>query len=921
MKISTISILFLFIIFSIGIFASYQVDISSTQEIVSDSPIIADVNAAILQYPGTWDINLDLFKILNNNSMNPGFNITWEAVNIGDPLEAFLNYEILYITGDSLYEFTDNERAKLADFFENGGTIWIDNSGDLQFENFFILFNFSQEGIADIRESRITDQTHPIISGINSSYTLDDEDVRNLGDNIINCHYIDVFGSELDILIYQPADTYEWPLTIYASFTDSGEILVTCQHVGKGIMIKDVEDLRFGYNVLYWMKELYKEPIYLSDPSCTVSYSDNVLINTTLTDEQGNPISDRNITFEYAVIGEDWKLIGQVLTNENGLASIIFEANIALGEYNLKVSFAGDGSYRPIETLGWLTIIQENTSIKLLVEVCTFSDEAKFSAILTDDEGALLKDYIVYFEFSEDGENWTPLGENVTDENGVAKLDWICELRPENYFVRSLFKGDTYYLGSESREEFIVERELTQLSVSTEGGYYSDLVGFYAQLSDDDGVPISDTAIFFEISKDGINWIVLGENVTDENGIAVFGWTCDLLPGNYILEVHFAGNDYYSASEIRVDLVIEKEVTRIYAYLAEGNYSDSLELCAFILDDEDVAVPNVFLNFYIYVDDWVLIGFATSDENGYTTLLYDVVLSAGSYDLKVVFEGNEYYSNSYEVLGNGLTVLSEQVVISMFLDDHIYLLVPTVINVSLMDNEGNPVPYVNVIVLINDTSFLEIETPENGSFSFTWTPGELAVYNLTIISIETPYYAAGKEDRLIFADFSCEELILEAIRELDYIGTQVDFPCILSRIRNAKWRLYRSLEYSSEEDYWKAFLRIRCATCLVKSMLNYHKLEAPIYTMLEHVAFKLATAVRYKVKESLEYAEDFEGCAKTPGKPKKIKTSSEVLLDRAWRFYDRGISEISAERYSKAISRFIIAYRLVMIVLRCGKHG
>jgi hypothetical protein len=234
-----------------------------------------------------------------------------------------------------------------------------------------------------------------------------------------------------------------------------------------------------------------------------------------------------------------------------------------------------------------------------------------------------------------------------------------------------------------------------------------------------------------------------------------------------------------------------------------------------------------------------------------------------------------------------------------------------VINVSLTDNEGDPAPYVDVLVLINDTRILGIKTPENGSFSFTWTPEELAVYNLTIISIESPYYVAENETQLIFVEFSFEKLILEAIRELDYIETQVDFPCILSRIEIARWHLYRALNYSSEGDYWKAFLRIRCATCLIESMLEYHELEESVSAMLEHVAFKLATAVRYKVLEALEAAEEFVNEFE-----EDLQPVGEILLSTAWRLYNNGVEKISEEKYSLAISKFIMAYRFVKIIFR-----
>jgi len=895
-------VIMLVIFFSIS-FLFFQTTAASNSDITPE----IRVNAAILQYPGNWDVNLDIFEILNQSLE---VYISWGILNISDPLDSFYNYELIYITGfDSELSLTVEESEKLALFVENGGTIWIDNSDGWQVVNFFLPFSFSEYAYADVRRSEIVNASHPLIDG---KYLISDSDVCEFGDELYY-HYINIESPEYQVLIID--SLYDWPLTVYASH-GWGKVLITSQSIGKGIIREDPEDLKFGYNVLYWVESIARKSVYLSDPSCTVSYSDTIIINTTLTDEEGKPIPNKNITFEYAIIEENWLLIGNATTNENGIASISFLANTVPGNYRLKVSFAGDKYYKPAEALGWLVVTKETTILTLMVEDCTFSDEARFIAILTDNDGVPLEGCIIYFDISMDGENWEPLGESATNESGIAVFSWVCNITPGEYFVRAVYDGNEYYLGSKSETSFVINKEITEIIISPVSVRYSDSVMLSAQLIDDDNTPLEGFVLVFEVSENGADWILIGENTTDENGIVVLEWICDLMPGDYILRAYFAGNTHFLASETQIDLLVEKEITQIYVYHVQGNYSDLVELYATISDDEGNAVENVPLEFYVFVNDgWTLIGSAISDENGKAILDYIIDLPAGSYDLKVVFKENEYYMSSSEVLEEGLIVLPEQVVISISLEEHIYLLVPTVINVSLTDNENETVPYVYVVVLINDTPIMGTKTPENGSFSFTWTPEELAIYNLTIISIESPYYVGEKETLLIFVEFSFENLILEAINELDYIETTVDFPCILSRIRITKQILYRALDYSREGDYWKAFLRIRCATCLIESMLRYHKLEESVRNMLEHVAFKLATAVRYKVLEALEAAEGI-----VAGFEEDLQLVGEILLNIAWRLYNDGVEKISEGKYSLAISKFIMAYRFTKIISHLYDH-
>ena len=1005
LKYFTKSALGLCVVFFVAISLIYQTGTSSAYSLTTEqASSIVNVNVGVLQQPNFVGVILNPFITLNESDMNPYFNITSNIISLDYPLETLLEYDVIYISWSSNYQFSDEEKTKLAEFVKRGGTIWIDNSDGMQLLNFFFEFYFSDEPLSRVEDSQVVNETHPIISGI---YDLSIREVRSLGDTMYY-HYIEVAPEEeYQALIYD--GVHGWPLTVYAYY-GFGKILITSQHIGLGIIIEDSEDLKFGYNVLYWMKTMVRKATSLSDPSCTVNYGDTALINTTLVNEDGNPVPNKNITFEYAIIEENWILIGHALTDENGNASISFTANIVPGNYSLRASFAGDGEYKATETLGWLVITKENTNLTLAVKNCTFSDESRFYAILTDNEGNPLEDYTIVFEISESGEQWTSLGESVTNESGIAVLTWTCERQPGKYFARAVFEGNTYYIESSDQAEFYVEKEITKTSVSTEGGDYSDLIDFYAQLSDDEGNPISGVTIIFEISGNGSTWIFLGEsvtnesgiavfswicnvtpgeyfaritfegndyylgsssqisftvnreitkiltssatvqysdyiefsaqltdddgillkgltlifnvsengidwsflgkNITDENGVAVLEWTCNLMPKDYILRVYFAGNDYYLAAETQVDLIVEKENTQIYVHPAEGNYSDLVEIYATISDEEEAAIQNVALDFYALVDDSRFsLGSAISNENGCATLLYNIDLPAGCYDLIVVFEGNPYFRDTSSYLKAGLIVHREQIVISIFSEELVHVNTTTIVNVSVTDNEGNLAPNVKIAVLINDTVIFETVTPENGSFSFTWTPEQAGIYNLTVMSMESPYYVAGRETHLISVVATFEDWIREAIRELEYIETIVNNPCILRRIEIAKWYLYRALENSYEGKYWKALWRVYFASRIVESILEHPRLEEPLKGMLKYVNFKLAMATKIKALEALESVEEV---VKELGGP--LKTVGRILLDIAWRFYNTGLEKMNEEEYSAAILRFTIAYHIVLII-------
>ena len=261
----------------------------------------------------------------------------------------------------------------------------------------------------------------------------------------------------------------------------------------------------------------------------------------------------------------------------------------------------------------------------------------------------------------------------------------------------------------------------------------------------------------------------------------------------------------------------------------------------------------------------------------------------------------------------------EEVTINISIEEHVYLLVPTTVNILITDSQGNPIPSISGMVYINDRLSIDFITSESGSFSFTWTPEELAVYNLTVITIKTDIYAAGRRTQFVTVEFSFEKLLHDAISELEYIKSFVNNHHLEKKISAIEKDIRKALKYYEKGDYLKAFSKIRHATHSIEKLTKHHKLGESLKDMLNHVAYKLAVDVRYKVKESLEYAEEFKGCLKEAKlrKPKRMRIPSKVLLDKAWKFYDKGVNELDAGRYSKAISQFITAYRLVRIVLHC----
>ena len=178
----------------------------------------------------------------------------------------------------------------------------------------------------------------------------------------------------------------------------------------------------------------------------TVQLEETFLINLTLTNKAGQPLSNSKVSLY--VHGDSAVQSKNSTTDINGLAEVTFSLN-TLGNYQIEGEFLGDSDYfgnnasaallvNPLDTHISIQLPQNSTQNQLLVIAVT----------LEDGKGTPLQNRELDFYIKE-GDTWTILGSSSTDQDGDSSLDYI----PQSVGVitfKVVFERTEIYMGATS---------------------------------------------------------------------------------------------------------------------------------------------------------------------------------------------------------------------------------------------------------------------------------------------------------------------------------------------------------------------------------------------------------------------------------------------------------------------------------------
>ena len=227
-----------------------------------------------------------------------------------------------------------------------------------------------------------------------------------------------------------------------------------------------------------------------------MKYNDGSKFSVTFTDNSGNPLADKNISF--ILNGKFYSS----KTNSKGVASLSV-GNLKPGTYKIRYMFSSDTSTD--YNFGKSKIVVDKLSINLFAKnlVMKYNDGTKYKAYVTDNSGKPLTGIKVVFTIN--GKNY----ERTTLANGVAKLKIAL---PVGYYAVKSTISDSIYTASSVSKHILVNG--TQFSASNQHIVYGYATSFSVKVLDGANKAIKNSAITFLI--DG----KLYNKKTDSNGVA-----------------------------------------------------------------------------------------------------------------------------------------------------------------------------------------------------------------------------------------------------------------------------------------------------------------------------------------------------------------------------------------------------------------
>lgn len=236
-----------------------------------------------------------------------------------------------------------------------------------------------------------------------------------------------------------------------------------------------------------------------------------------LTDEQNNPLPDKNVTIEIN------KVKYQRTTNKDGVASL--NINLRCGRYDALVDFEDD-EYKSVRAYSKVTV---NPIINTQDMKMTEKDGSQFIAIATNNNGVRIEGVPINFYIN--GVNY----ERTTGINGEAKLN--INLSKGDYEIETSFYDvrNTNKIHIDAKPKKVTRMEGTNISKA-----FSDKVAYQCAVYDDVGRVGGQVDIT-------VNGVTYTKN-NDSDGL--YKLNINLQPGSYQITAQYKGDEEHLGSQI-----------------------------------------------------------------------------------------------------------------------------------------------------------------------------------------------------------------------------------------------------------------------------------------------------------------------------------------------------------------------------------
>ncbi len=269
---------------------------------------------------------------------------------------------------------------------------------------------------------------------------------------------------------------------------------------------------------------------YLENATITINVTTGtiVILNATLTDDMGNPITGQNITFYV-----NGTLIGNIESNE-GYVSLTYEVNGSHGDkFPVYGDYDGVGDFEIIKNQGLLQINLIETNSTIVVSGGRVGQQATLSGVAIDENGDFLANVQLTVTINGVSYNVT------TDGSGAWNLNYIPTANG-NLNVAVSWVGNSTHTSFTNSTVFNVIKSNSNSTIVVPSGKVAQRSTIRGVAIDDNGRPIANTQI--TVTVNGRNYTV----TTDSVG----AWSLNYTPtisGRLNVVVSWTGNASHTA--------------------------------------------------------------------------------------------------------------------------------------------------------------------------------------------------------------------------------------------------------------------------------------------------------------------------------------------------------------------------------------
>ena len=361
---------------------------------------------------------------------------------------------------------------------------------------------------------------------------------------------------------------------------------------------------------------------------------------------------------------------------------VLIISNLAAGDYDVNVNYAGDNKYVASSNSTKFTISKLPSSVLVNVKDIVVGEDAVVNVVLPDDANGNVT-------ITVNGKNYVAVV-----KYGVASVT-ISDLAKGNYNVSVKYSGDNKYLPSENTTQFSVAK-VSDYNVTV------DIV---------DIIEGENATVTVVVPDDGTGEVIITIDGKEykgsvDNGVAKVVIP-DLKEGTYKVVTFYTGDNKYDSMIVNGTITVNKNTkTTLTMDDVVKYFSGSQNLTAKLVD----AFGNPIANATVYFTVNGKVYAKTTDKNG--TASMGIGLVPNEYKVNAVFNGTKDYDKATA----NATVTVKNTVLGN--DTTLYFCNGTKYVAKFLDSNGKALAITTVKFNINGVFYTRV-TDENGTASLT----------------------------------------------------------------------------------------------------------------------------------------------------------------------------------------------------------